>query len=321
MSSSPGAGNSPANYRITFPMGQFAGSTPKLSSHGTRKVLRFGRTGGMVDVTERKQAQRALVEAEKRAATGEMAAILAHEINNPLAAITNLVYLLKQDGIASPASRQYVELADQETRRVSQLVQRTLSFYRDDSQPVRFSAREILKQLVSLYRPRFEQSRVKLELRAQDGGEIVCKPGEVNQIFSNLLGNAMEAAAPGGKVIVHAARWRQGAGRPALGVRIVFADNGTGIAQEHRSRLFQPFFTTKGERGTGLGLWISKGLAEKNGGSIRIRTRTGSPSGTCVAVYPSRPGSRASGSWPEVGPTAAFRIDKAAHPSAFVRGY
>lgn len=280
-----GRGRFACEYRIALPDGveRWVDTKAMLIRDDSGKPVRA--VGGFVDITERKQSQQALIEAERRAATGDMAATLAHEINNPLAAITNLVYLIKMDPELRGVTRQYIDLADDEVLRVSALVRKTLSFYRSQSQPVPASISDLLQQVADLYRDRIEKSNVTLDLRLNRADTILCQPNEVRQILSNLFLNAVEAAGAGGSLVVRSAVARALSDEGRHGVRITFADTGPGIPAENRDRIFQPFFSTKGERGTGLGLWICKGLVEKNGGSIRFRTRTQAPSGTCVTVF------------------------------------
>lgn len=241
--------------------------------------------GGFVEITERKRSQQALMEAEKLAATGRMAATLAHEINNPLAAVTNLIYLLKTSAAESPqALQQYLQVADDEIRRVSQLVQKTLSFYRADVRSAPISISTLIDDITWLYKKRIRDFGITVVKHNGFDGQITCNSGEIRQVLTNVFVNAMDAIGSGGKIVVHISGLiRDGSSRP--GIRVSIFDNGSGIPMEVRQRLFTPFVSMKGDQGTGLGLWISKNIIEKNGGSIRFRTSTGERHGTCFSIF------------------------------------
>jgi PAS domain S-box-containing protein len=222
--------------------------------------------GIALEVTQRHQTERALRESEKLAATGRLAATIAHEINNPLEAVVNLVFLARRDETASASAREYLELADTELARISHMVRQTLGFYRESSFPVWIDVREMVEQLVHLYRNKTQRKNVQLTLQLEPA-RIFGLEGEIRQVVANLLSNAIDAVAADGRIVV---RVREAANN----VRIVVADNGHGILPQHRERIFQPFFTTKRDVGTGLGLWVSKGIVEKHDGSVRLRTST-----------------------------------------------
>jgi PAS domain S-box-containing protein len=237
------------------------------------------------DVTERRQAEDALRVSEKLAATGRLAASIAHEINNPLEAVTNLLFLLQSHPGLDPAARRYADMAQQELSRVGHITKHTLRFYRDSAAPSRVRLSELADEVLGLYARRIEEEKIQLTRRFDIPGEVTGLAGELRQILSNLLVNALDATGEHGQVALHIAPgrdWRSG--QP--GVRLTVADNGRGIAPENRARLFHPFFSTKGERGTGLGLWVSAGIAERHGGRIRVysSTRPGR-SGTCFVIW------------------------------------
>lgn len=242
--------------------------------------------GGFVDITERKRSEQALMGAEKLAATGRMAATLAHEINNPLAAVTNLIYLLKSEGlVAQGAAREYLQMADDEIRRVAHLVRKTLSFYRADVSPAPAKIAEIVDEVLWLYSKRIRDGSVNIVKQYAPCDEILCKSGEVRQVLTNVFVNALDAVGTGGTIIVRVSPSHDWSNGGHAGIRVTIADTGGGIPSEVRAQLFTPFFSLKGDRGTGLGLWISKGIMERNGGRIRFRSRTAQPSGTVFCIF------------------------------------
>jgi PAS domain S-box-containing protein len=273
-------------YRVVWPDGSVHWMETKGKTTYDPDGNPLRSIGGFVDITERKRGQQALMEAEKLAATGRMAATLAHEINNPLAAVTNLIYLLKTSAAESPkVLQQYLQVADDELRRVSQLVQKTLSFYRADVRPTPTNISSLVDDITWLYKKRIRDFGIVIAKHVSFDGQITCNSGEVRQVLTNIFVNAMDAVGSGGKILVHitSARSRH---QPSLrGVRVNIYDNGPGIPVEIRRNLFSPFVSMKGDQGTGLGLWISKGIIEKNGGSIRFRTCTTERHGTCFSIF------------------------------------
>jgi PAS domain S-box-containing protein len=239
-------------------------------------VRDHGRDIGLVliahDITERQRVEHALRHSEKMAATGRLAALIAHEINNPLESVTNLLYLLEHHPGLDERARQYVSMATEELARVVHITRQTLGFYREASAPVPIRISELLENVLELYAHRLQARHIRVEKRFGPEPEIRGFPGEMRQVFSNLLVNALEAVGEGGELklyLYESHDWRRPERR---GVRVVIADNGPGIAPEHRRHIFEPFYTTKGERGTGLGLWVSRGIIHKYGGLIRVRS-------------------------------------------------
>lgn len=233
----------------------------------------------LVDITERKQAEErqqqseaALRKSEKFAGAGRMAATIAHEINNPLEAIVNLWYLLSQDQSLSADSQELVKTLGAELSRVSHITKQTLQFYRDGKTPGPVDLAEPLNAAVSLFSRKATLAGTTIETHYRTSAAIFGFAGELRQVFANLIGNALEADATTITIRVSPGRdWKHHA-RP--GVRVTFADNGSGIPADSVARLFEPFFTTKDEKGTGLGLWVSKGIVQKHEGWIRMRTST-----------------------------------------------
>jgi PAS domain S-box-containing protein len=244
---------------------------------GAAKIVR--------NITETNKIERALRVTEKLAAAGRMAATVAHEINNPLEAVTNLVYLAKRDLSSNDRVAGYLELASRELDRVAHITRQTLGFYRDTSSPVRFNVAEMLDDLLLLYEKRFESRGIKLQKKYGNDLEITALAGEIRQAFSNVITNAIDAMPEGGTLALRATKSLDWSNSQHHGVRITFLDTGTGIEVKHRKNIFQPFFTTKIDVGTGLGLWITRGILEKHRGSIRMKSRTGHGHGTAFSIF------------------------------------
>jgi signal transduction histidine kinase len=236
--------------------------------------------GITIDITERKRAQEAMIAAEKIASAGRMAATIAHEINNPLEAVTNLIFLAATDAQISPTTREYLEMAQDELRRVSHTARQTLGFYRESAAPSPTQVDALVQEVVGLYSRRLAQNSIKLQTRVRSRSLIRAVGGEIRQVVSNLIANAADACGAGARITVGVADCLLGDG--AKGVRITVADSGSGIAGSVRGRIFEPFFTTKREVGTGLGLWVTRSLVEKHGGSIRLRSAEGRGTVFCV---------------------------------------
>jgi PAS domain S-box-containing protein len=225
--------------------------------------------GVNVDVTQSKLSEEALRKSEKLAATGRLAATVAHEINNPLEAVMNLLYLLQNDTSLSMKAHEYLTQAEQELSRVAHLTRQTLGFYRDSVAPTTIDLADEVRQVMRLYERRAQSKGIKVDV-ILEGAVFHGFPGEVKQVVSNLLTNAIDAAPMQGLVKVTTKRIKDMA---VLRVE----DNGPGISELIHDRLFDAFFSTKKEHGTGLGLWVSKGIVEKHGGSITFRTATRGP--------------------------------------------
>jgi signal transduction histidine kinase len=238
------------------------------------------------DITAMKQAEESLRTGEKLAAVGRMAGTLAHEINNPLDAVNNLVYLLLQDSKLDEHGHECVQLLQKELERIQQIVANTLSFYRESSSPVQVNLSQVLDSVVTLDARKIENKQLQVSKRIEANVSVMGFPGELRQVFLNLVSNSIEAMPDGGTLRIHIFPSRQWQKEEVRGVRVVIADNGHGISSEQRSKLFQPFFTTKGEQGTGLGLWVSQGIVRKHRGEIRLRSTTRfDRSGTCFSVF------------------------------------
>jgi PAS domain S-box-containing protein len=242
---------------------------------GAAKIIR--------DITQQKKLEQALHTTEQLASVGRLAATVAHEINNPLESVTNLIYLAKTSPELADDVRHYLNCADQELSRVAHIARQTLGFYRDNSRPVWLKLSEVVQDVLVIYRRKLEYKGVTMQERITPDLKLYALEGELKQVLSNLIANAIDASHAGGKVWV-CARAVSNSKTGERGIRIVVADNGSGIPVEYRDKLFLPFFTKK-EVGTGLGLWITKELIEKAGGSLRVRSRVGSVSGTVMALF------------------------------------
>lgn len=251
----------------------------------------IGMIGTVQDISLRRLQEESLRQSEKLAATGRMAATIAHEINNPLEAVTNLIYLAKTDPNTPPAVERLLETADTELARVAQIAQQTLGFYRDTTRPVSIDLNDLLGTVVELFERKLAGKRIEVKLDLEPGLSIVGLQGEIRQVVSNLLVNAIDASPSAGGSIRIRGRLRHRNGRG--GVSMLICDQGSGIPLHVRNQLFTPFVTTKESRGTGLGLWVTRGMVEKHGGSVRFRSRTDVPAGTVFCVYLPQSGSHA----------------------------
>lgn len=256
-----------------------------ISSHGLPSFNEAHEFTGMIgtvqDITARKTQEATLRQSEKLAATGRLAATIAHEINNPLEAVTNLIYLCRTDQSVPPNIQSLLETADDELARVAQIAQQTLGFYRDTARPSQIDLSAMLNGIVNLFARKLQFKRLTCRTRIQPGLSVYGLQGELRQVFSNLLVNAIDASQDGEIVIRASARCV--GGRP--GVSCVIVDHGSGVPPQIRDRLFSPFITSKQAVGTGLGLWVTRGIVLKHRGTIHYRTRTEQPSGTVFRVF------------------------------------
>jgi PAS domain S-box-containing protein len=235
------------------------------------------------DVTLEKQAQDVMRKAEKLAAAGRLAATVAHEINNPLEAVGNLIYIVRNSPGLSQEITGYLAMAETELERVSHITRQTLGFYRDSSVPEPVQVRSVVESVLRLYDNKMRSKGISVELNQVDSPPVLGLQGELKQLIANLVSNAADAVGRGGRIrisIAPAVRER------SRGVEISVADNGPGVAAENRMHIFEPFFTTKQDVGTGLGLWVSKEIAERHGGSIQLNAnREHSLGGAIFTVF------------------------------------
>jgi PAS domain S-box-containing protein len=252
-----------------------------------------GKTTGIVlvfrDITMERKTQDALIANEKLAVAGRLAATIAHEIHNPLDSVSNLLYLMR-NGASPEESNQFMLMAEQELARVTQISRAMLGLYRESKAPVVVDLREMLQEILLLMERRFIELNVTVSADMPESVSVAAFPAELRQVFTNLITNAAEAASPDG--VVNIKLTPQAAGIDAAGQKmqagaiVTIADNGVGVAEDVRPHLFQPFFTTKGEHGTGLGLWVSRGIVNKHGGTISLESDVSKTAhGTRVNVF------------------------------------
>ena len=254
-------------------------------------ILRWFGTNTNMEAQQRAEA--ALRQSEKLAAVGRLASSIAHEINNPLEGVTNLIYLARGSAV-SAETRTYLQIAEDELKRVSQITNQTLRFHKQQSAATPTDCRELLDSVLTLYRGKLSREGIRLQIDARDCPPMVCYAGEIRQVLANLIGNALDAMPGGGILRVRlrpATNWRKG----DRGIRFTICDSGHGIPPQIIKRIYEPFFTTRGETGTGLGLWVSAGIVDNHGGSIHVRSSTRPPkNGTAFTIiFPgSVPGGR-----------------------------
>jgi PAS domain S-box-containing protein len=239
--------------------------------------------GACTDVTRRKVAEEALIKSEKLAAMGRLAGVMAHEINNPLEAVINTVYLLRDNPSLDEQARSQLELIEGELLRIAHITKQSLGFYRESARPVPVSLAEVLEEVLAIYDPKLRSSRITVEKHYRTHESLLSMPGEMRQVFLNLIGNAIEAMPDGGclRVDLYCC-----ADSEHSGFRVCIVDTGAGIKAIDTKNIFEPFFTTKEQKGTGLGLWVTRGIIHKHGGAIRFRTsRLGSRIMTCFSVF------------------------------------
>jgi PAS domain S-box-containing protein len=237
------------------------------------------------DITERKKAESALRTTERLAAVGRLAATVAHEINNPLEAVINIVYLAKSRAVRDDI-RDLLAQAEEEVGRISNLTKQTLGFYRDTNTVTAVRVSSLVNPLITAFAPRMRNKQVETRLEVRDDPEIGAIPGEMRQIFANLLSNSIDAVKDGGRIRIRISKSHGGNRHQTDGVRISIADSGSGIPSEVRKHVFEPFFTTKKAVGTGLGLWVCKNIVDKHCGSIRLKSSTApGRSWTVISVF------------------------------------
>lgn len=236
----------------------------------------------IADLSLQKKSEELLRRTEKLAVAGRLAASIAHEINNPLEAITNCLYLAAHTDL-SDLSRSYIELAQNELNRVAQITVQTLRFYRSNASAEQIDVHDLIETVFALLKSRLHGLQIEVVRQFRAPNSVVAQAGEIRQVLANLFGNAMDALPDGGRIVLRttsARDWRSG----KSGIAITVADSGTGMDAATLSRIFEPFFSTKGITGTGLGLWISHEIVAKHHGTLRVRSRaaTGSTQGGTV---------------------------------------
>jgi signal transduction histidine kinase len=179
------------------------------------------------------------------------------------------VYSIAHEPTATSLIQSYANIAQEELNHIAQIVINTLGFHRESGSPTTVNITDLLDSALALYEPQIRRKKIRLEKRYDNDSTVFTQPGELRQVFANLVNNAIDALPEGGCLRIRTKS-------EGSSVRVIVIDNGTGIPRHRRAHLFQPFFTTKGERGTGLGLWVSRSLVEKNGGRVAVRSFVGS---------------------------------------------
>jgi PAS domain S-box-containing protein len=235
------------------------------------------------DISDRKKVERLAIEADKIATTGRMAAAVAHEINNPLASVLNLIFLVRQGGLSAEDSQNCLATAESELERVSHIARQTLGYYRDSGSPSEVHLRDLMGNVLSVYKSKILTHSIVVDAKYDDLRKISVHPGEIVQVFSNVTSNAVDAMPHGGKLSIAMTQTKTTA---RDGLQIIVNDTGHGIRREDLGKVFEPFFTTKGNLGTGIGLWVARQLLERHGGQISISSSTGyDDHGTNVTIY------------------------------------
>jgi len=243
---------------------------------------RLGSIVVLTNITERKLAEETLRHTEKLAATGRLAQTIAHEINNPLEALTNLIYLSTHTADQSQVQG-FLQQATRELERVAKITKQILSFHRETKIPVELNFQEMVQSVLALYVIQLEGKHIKVDFKKGPPFNIHGFPGELRQVFANLIGNAIDASPDRGCLCI---RIRGGSSQTVPGVVFTIHDEGPGIPKELRNRVLEPFFTTKELKGTGLGLWLANSLVMKHRGTLRFRSRrAGGGGGTCFRVF------------------------------------
>lgn len=240
----------------------------------------------VTDITDHKKLQETLKLSERLAATGRLAHIIAHEINNPLEAITNLLYLTLQGTPPEDERHEYLQLASIELMRISQITKQVLAYHRESKQPVLTNADELLNGVLAMFRAQLLVSGVELISETRCSRPLRIHPGEIRQVFSNLIANGLDAiGTEGGRLRVRCVEATDHRTQ-AKGVRFIFSDSGQGIPAHVYPKIFEAFYTTKNLKGSGIGLWLSAEVVGKHKGYIRVRTRTEGPyRGTLFAIF------------------------------------
>ena len=258
-----------------------------VSAYPVRTTPHQIRWAGIIvlDASDRKRSEDALRKAEKLAVTGRLAASIAHEINNPLEGITNLLFLLRNYCDLKDPALNYVTMAEYEIRRIAEITQQTLRFYRQTTLPARTKMKDLLDSVLSLYQGRFNSLNIQVDRDYDPELDLFCFAGEIRQVFANLIGNSIDASAAGGRLRIRARLSRNWKNPQQTGIRFTTADTGAGMEPDVSKRAFEAFFTTKEVTGTGLGLWISHEIVTKHHGAIHVRSRSAASGKTSGTVF------------------------------------
>jgi PAS domain S-box-containing protein len=255
---------------------------PVIAADGTVQAI----SAASLEITQQKKAETALMQSEKLAVVGRLAASIAHEINNPLESVTNLLYLAERSDDLSQIQH-YVQTAEREIRRVSVIANQTLRFHKQSSSPQEISGEQLIDSVVSLFQSRIVNAGINVEDRKNVTQPVRCFEGEIRQVLSNLVSNAIDAMHPhgSGRLLLRSRVGRDWTtGRPGLVITV--ADTGGGMSAPVISRIFEPFYTTKGIGGTGLGLWVSNEIVHRHHGTLRFRSsQKEGRSGTTATLF------------------------------------
>lgn len=242
---------------------------------GASKVLRT--------IGERKQMQKNLLQAEKIAATGKMAATIAHEINNPLESVLNLIYLARTNASDADQVVTYLNTAEEELLRVAHIAKQTLGYYREHSAAIRVTLADLVSDTLKIYEPKLAAAGIKIQTRFSPSPQIVVRKGEMMQVISNLVTNAMYAMPSGGTLI---ASVEETVDSGCKGLRLSIEDTGLGIGAENLKKIFEPFFTTRSSIGTGIGLWVTTQFIKGHQGRIDVQSSRDAVShGTTMSIF------------------------------------
>ncbi len=239
----------------------------------------------LADLSQQKKSEEMFRRTEKLAVAGRLAASIAHEINNPLEAVINCLYLLSTSELSAEA-RSYLELAQKELDRVSQITVQTLRFYRRSTRPTQTDLHELIGSVITLFESRLHTFRIEVVRRLRANPQVLAHEGEIRQVIVNLIGNAIDALPEGGRIYIRTAAGHDNSGRS--GIRLTIADTGVGMSCDTLTRIFEPFFSTKGITGAGLGLWVSREIIDKHQGNMRARSRPATvehPGGTIFRLF------------------------------------
>jgi PAS domain S-box-containing protein len=272
-------------YRVLWPDGSvhWLESQAKCQRNSEGRAIRV--VGVLTDITHRRLTEEAMLRTEKLAVAGRLAASVAHEINNPLEAVGNLLYLISRAESAEAARSQASQALD-ELMRISLITQQTLQFHRQPGAPAVTRLSEVVAAVLVLFRGKLQSAGIVAEVLAERETGVACMPSETHQIFANLVSNSIDAMQRGGRLVVRlrpSRDWRDG---QTPGMRVTFCDTGAGMSRATMRRIFEPFFTTKTETGTGLGLWVVAQLVERRHGDVRAWSwQRAAGCGTAISVF------------------------------------